>query len=74
MQHRGGNPEGIREVIQDVTSFAQAKGRDQTFEFELYLLRWQAELAEDNASEELEGLVLREAAALKRQIEKMTAA
>lgn len=65
---------GIREVVRDVTSLARAKGRDQTFEFELYLLKWQAELAETNASEELEGLVLREAAALRSQIEKMTAA
>lgn len=65
---------GIREVVKDVTSLAQAKGRGQTFEFELYLLQWQADLAAQNASEELEGLVLREAAELKRQIEKMTVA
>ena len=65
---------GIKEAVRDVTSLARAKGRDQTFEFELYLLKWQAELAESNASEELEGLVLREAAALRSQIEKMTAA
>jgi hypothetical protein len=64
----------IREVVQDVTSLAQSKGRDQTFEFELYLLKWQADLAADNDNEELEGLVLREAAELRRQIEKMTAA
>jgi hypothetical protein len=74
MPDQGGNRGGIREVVRDVTSLAQAKGRDQTFEFELYLLRWQAELAADNGSEELEGLVLREAAELRRQIEKMTAA
>jgi hypothetical protein len=74
MPDQGGNHVGIQEVVRDVTSLAQAKGRDQTFEFELYLLRWQAELAAHNASEELEGLVLREAAELRRQIEKMTAA
>ncbi|HEX7003760.1 MAG TPA: hypothetical protein VF168_06205 [Trueperaceae bacterium] len=65
---------GIREAVRDVTSLAREKGRDQTFEFELYLLKWQAELAETNDSEELEGLVLREAEALRSQIEKMTAA
>lgn len=74
MPDQGGNRGGIQEVVRDVTSLAEAKGRDQTFEFELYLLQWQAELAADNASEELEGLVLREAAELRRQIEKMTTA
>jgi hypothetical protein len=73
MPEQGGNGR-ILEVVNDVTSFAQSKGRDQTFEFELYLLRWQADLAADNGNEELEGLVLREAAELRRQIEKMTAA
>ncbi|MEX2536037.1 MAG: hypothetical protein WD273_10630 [Trueperaceae bacterium] len=73
MPDQGGSV-AIREIVQDVTSLAHAKGRDQTFEFELYLLKWQAELAESNASEELEVLVLREAEDLKRQIEKMTAA
>lgn len=74
MPDQGGNSTGIIDVVRDVASLAEAKGRDQTFEFELYLLRWQADLAVDNASEELEGLVLREAAELRRQIEKMTTA
>lgn len=74
MPNYGGNRIGLEEVVKDVASLAQAKGRDQTFEFELFLLKWQAELAADNASEELEGLVLREAADLRRQIEKMTVA
>ena len=74
MDDQGGTRSGIREVVRDVTSLAHAKGRDQTFEFELYLLRWQAELAAKDANAELEGLVLREAAELRRQIETMTAA
>lgn len=73
MQDHGGR-QAVQEVVQDVASLARAKGRDQTFEFELYLLRWQAELAANNGNEELAGLVLREAAELRRQIETMTAA
>ena len=72
MQDNGGI--GLQQVINDVTSFAVAKGRDRTFEFALYLLKWQAELATKNDNKELEVLVLREAAELKRQIECMSTA
>lgn len=74
MDEQGAKRSQIRQVVRDVTSLAQAKGRDQTFEFELYLLRWQADLATSSENQELEGLVLREAAELRRQIETMTAA
>ena len=74
MDKQGAKRSEIRQVVHDVTSLAHAKGRDQTFEFELYLLRWQADLATSSENEELEGLVLREAAELRRQIETMTAA
>lgn len=74
MDEQGAKRTQIREVVRDVTSLAHAKGRVQTFEFELYLLRWQADLATSSENEELEGLVLREAAELRRQIETMTAA
>lgn len=64
----------IRQIVEGVSTLAQAKGRRQTFEFELYLLGWQAQLVEQDPSEELAGLVEREAAQLRHRIETMTAA
>lgn len=57
--------------IEEVISLAERTGRNQTLEFELFVLQWQDQLQRQSGDAVLKEFVAREAAALKTRIERM---